>query len=147
LDDLWSPIDLNKVGIKFGSDKGSKVLISSRSRDVIKTMGASVHYYWRMQHLSAEDGWRMKWGCNTCPENGIKTIAEEIAKECKGLPLALNVVAAALSGERDLNKWRDALASMRNVDPSFTDTHNTIDAELYQRLRWSYNDLSDTLKS
>jgi disease resistance protein RPS2 len=150
LDDLWSKMDLNKVGVKFGRDKGSKVLISSRSRDVIKTMGAS-DYSLRMEPLSQRMGGsylaEKLLQIGLFQEKDIQTIAEEIAKECKGLPLALNVVAAALSSERDLNKWRDALAFMRNVDPSFPDTHSTIDAELYQRLRWSYNDLSDTLKS
>lgn len=151
LDDLWSDMDLDKVGVKFGHDKGSKVLVSSRSTDVIKAMGA-VDSSLVMEPLSAEDGWMLfrriafaKWAV---PEIlHIESIAEEIAKECKGLPLALNVVAAALSSEKNLNKWRDALAFMNSVDPSFQETHSTIDAKLYQRLRWSYNDLSDALKS
>jgi hypothetical protein len=120
LDDMWRKMDLVKVGVKFGHDKGSKVLISSRRVGVIKTMGASAHYCWRMRHLSAGDGWelfRRKAFANGAVPEDIKTIAEEIAKECKGLPLALNVVAAVvLSWGMDLIKWRDALASMRNVD-------------------------------
>jgi hypothetical protein len=40
-------------------------------------------------------------------------------------------------------KWSRALIMMKNADPSFPITHRTIDAELYQKLRWSYNDLSD----
>jgi predicted adenine nucleotide alpha hydrolase (AANH) superfamily ATPase len=120
LDDMWRKMDLDKVGVKFGHDKGSKVLISSRRVGVIKTMGASAHYCWRMRHLSAGDGWelfRRKAFANGAVPEDIKTIAEEIAKECKGLPLALNVVAAVvLSWGMDLIKWRDALASMRNVD-------------------------------
>eukprot|EP00253_Pinus_taeda_P001156 PITA_01156 len=151
LDDLWSPIDLNKVGIKFGRDKGSKLLISSRSRDVIKTMAASDHYSLRMEPLSAEQGWelfsRKAFANGVAPGKEIETTAEEIARECKGLPLALNVVAAALFSETDISKWRNALQFMRNVDPTFPDTHSTIDKDLYQRLRWSYNDLPNHLKS
>lgn len=32
---------------------------------------------------------------------------------------------------------------MKNVDPSFPTTHRTIDVDLYQKLRWIYNDLFD----
>lgn len=51
LDDMWRPID-----IKFKDHYCSKVLISTRSRDVIGTMGASDHYSLRIQPLSTEEG-------------------------------------------------------------------------------------------
>lgn len=38
LDDVWSPMDLNRVGVKFGEDNCSKVLISSGNKDVIEGM-------------------------------------------------------------------------------------------------------------
>lgn len=42
LDDVWSPIDLvNDVGIAFGNDKHSKIIISSRKKKVIGTMGGN----------------------------------------------------------------------------------------------------------
>lgn len=36
LDDVWSPMDLNTVGVKFGDDNCSKFLISTGNRDVIE---------------------------------------------------------------------------------------------------------------
>jgi disease resistance protein RPS2 len=71
LDDMWRPIDLiNEVGVKFGDHNCSKVLMSSRKRDVIVAMGASDDYSLKIQPLSTEEGWELfrksfyKWGCS-----------------------------------------------------------------------------------
>jgi len=147
LDDLWSPIDLDEVGVKFGDHNHSKVLISSRYKYVVETMAAN-EYCMMVQPLSTEEGWelfgRRAFRNGAVPDNNLETIAREVALECKGLPLALNTVAAALARKKTAEDWRLALVWMKNVDPSFPSTHPTIDAQLYQRVRWSYNDLPNS---
>jgi hypothetical protein len=111
---------------------------------------AENEYCMMVQPLSTEEGWelfgRRAFRNGAVPDNNLETIAREVALECKGLPLALNTVAAALAPKKTAEDWRRALVLMKNVDPSFPSTHPTIDAELYQRVRWSYNDLPNNLK-
>lgn len=148
LDDIWTPIDLiNTVGIGFGSSNGGKIIISTRNREVIERMG-TLQYSMIVDPLSTDEGWELfRRGAFTngvVPESNIdEATAREIALECKGLPLAITVVAAAMSCKKTDDEWRRALTMMKIADPSFPTTHRTIDAELYQPLRWSYNDLSD----
>jgi disease resistance protein RPS2 len=126
LDDMWHPIDLNEVGVKFGDHNRSKVLMSSRSRDVIRTMGASDDYSLKIQTLSTEEGWvlfrREAFTNGAVPKESIQAIARKIALECRGLPLALNVVAAAMRFKNTEDEWSRALNLMRKVDPSEPDT-------------------------
>nr|ABR16444.1 unknown [Picea sitchensis] len=150
LDDLWSSVvDLNQVGVNLGHANSSKVLISSRYKYVVETMAAN-EYCMMVQPLSTEEGWelfrRRAFRNGAVPDNNLETIAREVASECKGLPLAINTVAAALARKKTAEDWRRALVLMKNVDPSFPSTHPTIDAELYQRVRWSYHDLPNNLK-
>jgi Leucine-rich repeat (LRR) protein len=146
LDDIWSPIDLiNEVGVRFGDDNPSKIIISSRKKEVIGRMGA-IEYCLKIQPLSTEEGWelfrRRAFTNGVVTDSNIEeAIAKEIAAECKGLPLAINAVAAALSWKKTNDEWSRALIMMKNADPSFPITHDTIDAELYQKVRWSYDDL------
>jgi len=70
--------------------------------------------------------------------------AREIADECKGFPLAVNVVAATMDNKTSVDEWKNSLSLMKCSDPYFPLTHPTVDQELYQRLRWSYDALPDS---
>lgn len=83
LNDMWSPIDLiNEIDTKFKDYYCSKVLISTRSRDVIGTMGASDHYSLRIQPLSTEEGWvlfrREAFTNGVVPKESMEDIASKI---------------------------------------------------------------------
>jgi len=67
--------------------------------------------------------------------------ARETADECKGLPLAITVVAATMRGKTDVDEWNLSLSLMKIADPSFPNTHPRIRRDLYQILRGSYKDL------
>jgi len=107
-------------------------------------------YCMMIQPLSTEEGWELfrsrAFPNRAVPDNNLEAIARQIASDCKGFPLAINTVAAALALKRSADEWSRALVLMKNVDPSFPSTHRTLDAEIYQRLRWSYNDLPNNLK-
>ena len=71
-----------------------------------------------------------------------------MAEDCKGLPLAIKVIASTMMGNTDVDDWNLALKQMQKVDLNFPITHPRIDRELYQPLRWSYDSLpNDNLKS
>jgi hypothetical protein len=58
-----------------------------------------------------------KWGCR--PQKNIEVIARQIAMECKGLSLAVNLVGAIMACEKTEEDWSQALTPMRNTDHNF----------------------------
>lgn len=57
--------------------------------------------------------------------------------------MAVNVVGAAMTHKKTEDDWDHALNLMRYADPNFPKFHKGIDAQLYQKLMYSYNDLPD----
>lgn len=58
--------------------------------------------------------------------------------------MAINAVAATMSCEKTQNDWQRALQFMKSTDTYFQRSQTNIEAELYQQLRWCFNDLSDS---
>lgn len=56
-DDMWSPLDLNKLGVEFGHDKRRKFICSSRISHVIEGMGTKNSLY--IQLLTREEAWEL----------------------------------------------------------------------------------------
>lgn len=74
----------------------------------------------------------------------IEERAEKIEDGCRGLPLAINVVAAAMIGQTSEQDWDNCLSSMINVDPSFPATHPRLHVELYAQLGYGYEALPNS---
>eukprot|EP01018_Ginkgo_biloba_P006690 Gb_18201 [translate_table: standard] len=141
LDDLWKQLILEELGVESVKARGSKVVITTRDEEVCRTMKADK--WWKMEPLSDTEGWEL-FRKGAIVEAEVEDIAKEIALECKGLPLAINVVSTAMRGLRDRNEWELALNQMKRVDPAFSTTHSGIERNLYQPLRWSYDSLPDS---
>ncbi|TYH74831.1 hypothetical protein ES332_D05G430500v1 [Gossypium tomentosum] len=136
VDDLWEEFKLEDIGIPFGDDhKGCKILLTTRQQQVCSKMKCQKEI--QLGILSKDEAWvlfRDKAGleddCST-----LNDVAKEVAAECKGLPLAIVVVAKALKGE-SLNGWRDA-------NQRFKDSTHLYDEEVLggvlQPLKLSYN--------
>lgn len=143
LDDMWSPINLKELGVEFGQ-KGSKVVFSTRNRDLIRAMKADESV--QIQPLSTGEG--LELFCKVAFKDGhipqhLEQIAKEVAGECQGLPLAITVIASTMIVSMDINDWKLALDQMKTVDLNFPITHPRVDPDLYQRLRLSYARLPD----
>ncbi|XP_077242267.1 putative disease resistance protein At4g10780 [Tasmannia lanceolata] len=132
LDDLWDRLDLTQVGIPHGgSQTGCKIIMTTRELDVCSTMNCQEKI--KVQILSDQDSWNLfkeKAGVAETDE-----LAREVAKECKGLPLAIVTVARALKG-KDSHVWKTALRELRTSRP--TNIKN-VDKDLYSRLELSYS--------
>ncbi|TYJ38838.1 hypothetical protein E1A91_A04G021200v1 [Gossypium mustelinum] len=108
VDDLWEEFKMESIGIPFGDEhKGCKILLTTRRQQVCPKMNCQEEI--QLGILSEDEAWvlfRDKAGleddCST-----LNDVAKEVAAQCKGLPLAIVVVAKALKGE-SLNGWRDA---------------------------------------
>ncbi|CAA2998265.1 disease resistance At4g27190-like [Olea europaea subsp. europaea] len=129
LDDLWTDIDLKTLGIPLLSHrKGLKILLTSRDKLVLERMGARNI---EVGVLSGEEAFAFFQNVAKISNDatGLKDIAEQVAEECKGLPLALEVVGKTLVN-RELYVWRDALNQLR---------HYQHGDEVYSRIQFSYN--------
>ncbi|KAB1671533.1 hypothetical protein [Gossypium barbadense] len=127
---------LEDIGIPFGDDhKGCKILLTTRQKQVCSKMKCQKEIH--LGILSKEEAWvlfRDKAGleddCST-----LNDVAKEVSAQCKGLPLAIVVVAKALKG-KSLNGWRDA-------NQRFKDSTHLYDEEVLggvlQPLKLSYN--------
>ncbi|KAL1103081.1 hypothetical protein V6Z11_D05G412100 [Gossypium hirsutum] len=107
VDDLWEEFKMESIGIPFGDEhEGCKILLITRRQQVCTKMNCKEI---QLGILSEDEAWvlfrdkaRLEDDCST-----LNDVAKEVAAQCKGLPLAIVVVANALKGE-SLKGWRDA---------------------------------------
>ncbi|PKI74911.1 disease resistance protein RPS2-like [Punica granatum] len=136
LDELWGSIDLAEIGIR-DNIKDSRVVLASRFRHVCCEM--NVDELVNVKRLSDVDAWRIfeeKVG-RDLKLPGIKPIAQQVVKECVGLPLLIDRVARAFKKKDNVHLWRDGLRSLRRW-PSVR--IQGMD-EVLEFLRYCYEDL------
>ncbi|KAL6653870.1 hypothetical protein ACP70R_008794 [Stipagrostis hirtigluma subsp. patula] len=118
MDDVWSSKawdDVLGVPVRKASRKqpGSRVLVTTRSEDLVQRMQATFHQY-HVRSLDNEDAWSLLK--KQLPPNQVvgidqlKEIGMRIVEKCDGLPLAVKVMGGLLStrypSEHD---WKDVL--------------------------------------
>ncbi|MBA0607717.1 hypothetical protein Godav_019983, partial [Gossypium davidsonii] len=112
LDDLWKEWnyneDLKKIGIPLvENDKGCKIILTTRNYNVCQHMSCeeTVH----VNVLEDDEAWTLFEMNADLKKADSRVIGEakKIAKECKGLPLAIVTLARALKGKA-LDRWKDA---------------------------------------
>ncbi|KAH7843760.1 hypothetical protein Vadar_020451 [Vaccinium darrowii] len=96
-----------------------------------------------------EEAWNLfkkKVGNHVDPhDQSLRDIAWAVCKECKGLPVAIDAVGAALKDTSDMHAWNDAFHKLKN---SKIKEIEGIDPEVYVSLKWSYDKLkSEDAKS
>ncbi|XP_075503622.1 disease resistance protein At4g27190-like [Primulina tabacum] len=72
-----------------------------------------------IQVLDKEEAWTLfREKSGDCVDDlYLRPIAEEVAAECKGLPIAIATVGKALKNRR-INTWKDALLQLRGANPT-----------------------------
>ena len=146
LDDIWERLDLTEVGVRCpnGEDNMSKFIFTTRSEDVCHAM--ETHKHVKIECLALDEAlslFRMKVGENTFnshPE--IPTLAEEIVKERKGLPLALITIGRAMVDKKTLQRWDRSLQVLKTC-PSTSLTFSGMEDQVFSILAFSYNSLSN----
>ncbi|XP_077242076.1 putative disease resistance protein At4g27220 [Tasmannia lanceolata] len=137
LDDLWDRLDLTKAGIPFGdSHKGCQIIMTTRDKYVCIAMNCQEMI--EVQLLSEEDSWDLfkeKAGNVVETDDEVQSLARNVAKECKGLPLAIVTVASALKGKGS-SVWSNALQELRRSSPK---NIKDVDKKVYSSLELSYN--------
>ena len=143
LDDIWERLDLTELGVPHPNGDGniSKVIFTTRSEEVCHVMEA--HQHQKLECLASDEAlslFRMKVGedtFNSHPE--IPTLAEEIVKECKGLPLALITIGRAMADKKTLRRWDRALQVLK----TYSSTFSGVEDQVLSILASSYHNLSN----
>ncbi|KAH7853758.1 hypothetical protein Vadar_006280 [Vaccinium darrowii] len=111
LDDIWEEVDLKAIGIPIMDGKtGCKVLLTSRNEDLLVNR-MCVDIPFPMAELSEAEAWvifKKRLGNSIESQPEIESLAREVCKKCKGLPIAINALGAALKDKPDY-AWKDAL--------------------------------------
>uniref|UniRef100_A0A2N9H7S8 NB-ARC domain-containing protein n=1 Tax=Fagus sylvatica TaxID=28930 RepID=A0A2N9H7S8_FAGSY len=115
VDDIWNKLDLEALGISFGDNqKGSKLLLTSRFRDVLNTdMDAQeLFLVGLLSKNEAENLFGKIVGDLPEPLN-LRPTMVEVVEECAGLPIAITTVANALKNQKNPKVWKDALRTVK----------------------------------
>lgn len=118
LDDVWNADDRCQweqlcLPLMFGG-KGSRILITSRNKNVANIMGSTALYC--LEGLSDEHCWlifkKSAFACGTSNAHpGLEEIGKKIVSKLKGLPLAAKTLGGLLSSKLDEDSWRNVLES------------------------------------
>ncbi|KAJ9692934.1 hypothetical protein PVL29_011856 [Vitis rotundifolia] len=138
LDDMWEQMDLLEVGIPPPDQQNkSKLIFTTRSQDLCGQMGA--HKKIQVKSLTWKDSWDLfqKYvgndALNSDPE--ISELAEMVAKECCGLPLAIITVGRAMASRVTPQDWKHAIRVLQTCASNFPGMGHRV----YPLLKYSYD--------
>ncbi|KAJ1380789.1 P-loop containing nucleoside triphosphate hydrolase, partial [Sesbania bispinosa] len=139
LDDMWNE---NRerwdhlTSFLMRGAPGSRILITTRSENVAKVMGAS--FLFHLKGLSEEYSWSLVFkDYESVMYHKLESVGREIVRKCGGVPLAIKIAADALRSKHAEVDWIVYLEHM-NEDRSDTD--------ILPVLKLSYQFLSPELK-
>ncbi|KAL6313562.1 hypothetical protein AAG906_006927 [Vitis piasezkii] len=142
LDDIWERLDLSKVGIPpLNHQDKLKMVFTTRSKQVCQKMEATKSI--EVNCLPWEEAFALfqtKVGADTISSHpDIPKLAEMVAKECDGLPLALITTGRAMAGAKAPEEWEKKIEMLKNSPAKFPGTEE----DLFRVLAISYDSLPD----
>jgi len=141
LDDVWGDIRYEEIGIPFKDNrKGCKILVTTRNMNICHKMDKKI----QLDILPEEEGWilfQKHAGLSDTSSKRILNKGRKISKECKGLPIAIAVIAASLKGKQRPEEWDVALQSLQKFMLERGDDENW--SQIYTCLRYSYDNMKN----
>ncbi len=116
LDDVWNIGVLEQLDL--AKHRGSVTLVTTRNRPVLEKAGVIDEDEVKVGVLSKEDSWKLfcvhafRTGFSNIPSQ-LQGVAELVADECKGLPLALKVIGGSMVGKTTREEWEFQLNCLR----------------------------------
>ncbi|KAI3459102.1 hypothetical protein Pfo_015765 [Paulownia fortunei] len=143
MDDIWSTKAWDDVKMIFPDDgNGSRIMLTTRLSDVAAYPDSSSPLH-EMRFLDADQSWNLLrqkvFTHQDCPHE-LEDIGKEIARSCRGLPLAIVVIAGLLSA---VHKTR---ASWRKIAKNVNSAVATKDGQFAKILSLSYTHLPHHLR-
>ncbi|XP_051116936.1 putative late blight resistance protein homolog R1A-10 [Andrographis paniculata] len=144
LDDVWSTKVWDNIKHAFPNvSDGSRILLTTRLSDVAHYVNNSGFLH-EMQFLDVNAGWNLLrekvFGRRNCPQE-LEDIGKFIASKCRGLPLAIVVIAGILSDVQTQQHWKNISRNVGSLLSKSGDEH------LSNILSLSYNHLPHLLKA
>ncbi|XP_050159534.1 putative disease resistance protein RGA4 isoform X2 [Malus sylvestris] len=145
LDDVWTEDqgkwEKLKLPLIQSGAHGSRILVTTRKQKVADMMGAPTHTIY-MERLSEQNCLsifnRMAF-YNRDKDSVLEAIGEEIAKKCKGLPLAAKTLGSLMRYKKTRKEWQEVLNS------KIWDLEE-VEQQVFQPLLLSYFDLAPAVK-
>uniref|UniRef100_A0A2N9FXC0 NB-ARC domain-containing protein n=1 Tax=Fagus sylvatica TaxID=28930 RepID=A0A2N9FXC0_FAGSY len=143
---LWEPFRLT---LRNGA-QGSRILATTRKNRVAEMMGSlkTSESMINLEMLSEEDCWLVfrkiaffGKDAEKCEE--LEVLGRQIAKKCKGLPLAAKTIGSLMRFKRSREQWENVLDS--NLW-ELEDVEKIVEKDLFAPLLLSYYDLPSPLK-
>ncbi|EOY10835.1 Cc-nbs-lrr resistance protein, putative isoform 2 [Theobroma cacao] len=144
LDDVWSDRDQDweplKAAFQYGMP-GSWILVTTRKESVARQMDLS--HVFPLKQLPDEMCWSIIaqiafTGENSDRRGNLEDIGREIAKKCKGLPLAAKTLGDLLRDKQRREEWQNVLSSEI--------WKSDFAQDIFQPLLLSYYDLPSTIR-
>ncbi|KAI3960548.1 hypothetical protein MKW98_011595, partial [Papaver atlanticum] len=124
LDDIWEGIDLETIGVSKNTIQitESKIVFTTRSQQVCGFMEADKRI--KIECLDEDQAWslfkqKVKQEALSCHPD-VPEVARKVAKECRGLPLALIAIGRTMSSKTDLQQWQYALHTLQESASQFS---------------------------
>ncbi|XVF79158.1 hypothetical protein PTKIN_Ptkin14bG0197500 [Pterospermum kingtungense] len=143
LDDMWKELNLKKVGIPLvGNGKGCKIILTTRRKNVCESMASEVMV--SLDVLEEDEAWALfkkKSSLDEDKDDGdtIK-LAKEVARECRGLPIAIVTLASALKSTKTVMGWEVALQKLKSCRlMEIRNVEEEADENAYMCLKISYD--------
>ncbi|ONI16140.1 hypothetical protein PRUPE_3G080600 [Prunus persica] len=140
MDDLWEPVELTKVGVPAPDSRNKfKIVFTTRSEEVCGHMDAQKKI--KVGCLTWDKAWNLfqkKVGKQTLllhPD--IPKLAEIVANECGGLPLALITVGRVMACKKTPQEWKRAVQVLRRFASEFSGMGDKV----FPLLKFSYDNL------
>ncbi len=141
LDDVWEVKTFDFLDLAKG--EGSITLMSTRNLSLLERGCLEIRHV-HMTPLSKDDSWSLFCvHAFRAPSNvprQLKLLAQSMAEECQGLPLALKVIGSAMFGKNSPElQWEPQLKKLRQSRMR----EKTVEDDLYERLKVGYDLLLD----
>jgi disease resistance protein RPS2 len=143
LDDVWNKGVLEQFDLAKG--RGSVTLVTTRNQPVLKKAGVIDEDELQVGVLSKEDSWKLfcvhafSRGFSNIPSQ-LQEVAELVAQECKGRPLALKVIGGSMVGKTTRQEWEFQLNCFQE---SRELPEQQEEEALFGRLKLSYDNLDN----
>ncbi|KAH8936898.1 hypothetical protein BDL97_17G110700 [Sphagnum fallax] len=137
LDDVWQDKAFDSLDLAKG--KGSVTLLTTRDQSLLERASPRISQV-HMTPLSKEDRWSLFCVHAFRPPSNVpcelEALAQSMAEECQGLPLALKVLGRAMFGKTSPGlQWEPLLKKLRELRMQ----ERTVEEELYERLKLGYD--------
>ncbi|KAJ3670440.1 hypothetical protein LUZ60_010764 [Juncus effusus] len=145
LDDMWEQVDLERIGVPHPNAKRSqKIVLATRLEEICGKMMVQTKI--KLGCLRPNEAWELfKGNVGADIINSdlrIHSLAEQVCKECNGLPLALISIGRVMSTQKTWQEWENSAASLRNAQHHEMSGMNDTNPML-STLKFSYDSLGD----